>query len=239
MAVRDHKISPVPMTAAGQDEAARVGFIFDCDGTLMDTIDAWHAAEDALLAQAGIELTKEQSDQLNTLTLDEAGIFFHRNFDVFESPAQVIALIEEYLLDFYRTKATLKPGVAEFLAALERAGAPMAVLSSSPQSFLRAGLGRAGILDIFQVVVSVDDVAGTKRDCATYCDVCQQLGLAPWRTWFFDDSWYALSAAGQAGLRPFGIHSADRCGTHGELARFAVGVKDDFSELDAWEFLKI
>ena len=35
------------------------GFIFDCDGTLLDTLDAWDEAERDLFAQAG-NLTRER-----------------------------------------------------------------------------------------------------------------------------------------------------------------------------------
>ena len=42
------------------------GFIFDCDGTLLDSLGAWDVAERDLFAQAG-ELTQEQEDELHAV----------------------------------------------------------------------------------------------------------------------------------------------------------------------------
>lgn len=219
--------------APGADDAAisSCGFIFDCDGTLMDTIDAWHEAENKLMAEAGISLTKEERDELNSLTLDEAGNWFYEKFDVLESPEQVRQLIFDHMLDYYRTQAELNPGVQQFVDELEAAQVPMAILSSSPQDFLQAGLDRVGMTHTFDAVVSVDDLGTTKRDVATYHALCEQLGSDPALTWFFDDSWYALKTAQEAGLRVVGVFSKNECGTHNELARYSEHVIDDFTGL--------
>lgn len=207
------------------------GVIFDCDGTLLDTIDAWHEVEDRLLSDAGITLSKAERDELSSLTLDEAGEFFFVRFDGVDSPQQVRDLIVEHLLEFYRTRSTAVAGAEGFVEALGRRGVPMAVLSSSPQSFLQAGLGRTAMAAHFRAVVSVDDVEGSKRDRETYHHVCGLLGTDPAETWFFDDSWYALKAAREAGLRTVGVFSSDNCGTHEELARYSECVIEDFTGL--------
>lgn len=207
------------------------GVIFDCDGTLLDTIDAWHEVEDRLLSDAGITLSKAERDELSSLTLDEAGVFFFERFDGVDSPQQVRDLIVEHLLEYYRTRSMPVAGAERFVAQLDARGIPLAVLSSSPQSFLQAGLGRTELPSHFRAVVSVDDVEGSKRDRETYHHVCGILGTDPGDTWFFDDSWYALKAAREAGLRTVGIFSSDNCGTHEELARYSEHVIEDFTEL--------
>ena len=35
-----------------------IGVIFDCDGTLVDSMGAWHDVDRTLAAEAGITLTK-------------------------------------------------------------------------------------------------------------------------------------------------------------------------------------
>ena len=37
----------------------RIGVIFDCDGTLIDSMDAWRDLEGELGRRAGVELTSE------------------------------------------------------------------------------------------------------------------------------------------------------------------------------------
>lgn len=220
-----------------QGSAAVVSFIFDCDGTLMDTIEAWHAAEDKLMEETGISLTKKQRDELNSLTLDEAGDFFYNNFAVLESPDQVRQLIIDHMLNYYETEAEMNPGAGDFVKGLYGQGIPLVVLSSSPQSFLQAGFTRTGFTPYFKSILSVEDLTTTKRDPETYEHICNLMGTDPSRTWFFDDSWYAIRTAHQAGLRTVGVFSKDECGTHGELGRYADLVIDSFEDIDWKDFI--
>ena len=216
------------------------GFIFDMDGCLLDTIWLWHEAEQRVLDTVGITLTKEQRDELNALTLDEAATWFHERFGIMGSGEEVARAIVDYMLEYYRTKADPNPGVVEFVNAVHAAGAPMCVLSSSPQAFLQAGLGHAGIKGLFapELVISAEDQGLKKRSPSTFEYTCGLLGTEPADTWLFDDSWYALATAHECGLKTVGTFSSDGCGTHEELARYCDVVVDDFTELDPNDFLK-
>ena len=216
------------------------GFIFDMDGCLLDTIGLWFASEQSVLETAGITLAKEQRDELNTLTLEEAGAWFHDRFGIMGSGQEVARAIVDFMIDSYRTKAAANPGAKEFVRALHEAGAPMCVLSSSPQAFLQAGLGCAGLKEFFadDLVISAEDQGLTKRNPSTFEYVCGLLGTGLADTWLFDDSWYAIATAHETGLRTVGVFSSDGCGTHGELGRYADMVVDDFAGLDPADFLK-
>lgn len=215
------------------------GFIFDMDGTLLDSIKIWHEAEQQVMSSAGIQLAKSERDELNALTLEEAGDFFHDRFGLMESGEAVVKSIVDYMLRFYRTSVEVNPGAVDFVQAVFSAGEPMCVLSSSPQSFLKAGLGRTGMDRFFKpsMVISAEDMGMIKRDPKTFDYVCAQLGTDPADTWLFDDSWYALKTAHEFGLRTVGVFSTDGCGTHEELNRYCDIVVDDFTELDVNEFL--
>lgn len=215
------------------------GFIFDMDGCLLDSIRAWHTVDKRLCESAGITLSKEERDELSTFTLPEAADWFHERFGILGSGSEVVQVMMGYLLDFYRTEAAANPGVEAFLQAVDDSGAPMCVLSSSPQSFLQAGLSTAGLKRFFsdELVISAEDRGWAKRKTDTFQKVCALLGTDPEETWLFDDSWYAVATAREAGLRTVGTFSANECGTHEELARHADYVIDDFTELDFADFL--
>ena len=215
------------------------GFVFDMDGVLLDSIHIWHEAEQQILDQANLVLNKEQRDQLNALTLEEASRWFHDEFGVFEDEKEAAHVITDYMLAFYRTRVEAKPGVVDFVRAVYEAGQPMCVLSSSPQSFIQAGLGHSQLKQYFEdsLIVSAEDGGLTKRSPDTFHHICELLGTQPGDTWLFDDSWYALSTAQGVGLRCVGVFSSDDCGTHEELARYSQVVADDFAGFNLRDFL--
>lgn len=220
-------------------EAERIGLILDCDGTLLDSIGAWHEAEAAVARSGGVALSKAERDELNTLTLPEAGTFFHERFDIGESAQDVVDRINEFMLDYYRERSEARPGALEFLRELRERGAAATVASSSPQAFLQAGLAHTGFLPLIDAVVSVDDVAGSKRDRAIF-DHCRDLmGTDTAFTWGFDDSIYALRTMADAGYRTVGVLSSDLCGSHTEMAEVADLVVAGFEEFDAARFLQL
>lgn len=216
------------------------GFIFDMDGCLLDSIKAWHAVDQRLCKSAGITLSKEERDKLSTLTLPEAAVWFHEHFGIMGSGEEVIEAMSAFLLDFYQTEVEANPGAIEFVSALHDAGVSLCVLSSSPQVFLQAGLARAGLKQFFddELVISAEDRGWAKRKPETFEKVCALMGAPCADTWLFDDSWYAPASARKAGLRTVGVFSSDLCGSHEELARYCEKVVDDFTELEAGEFLK-
>ena len=207
-------------------------FIFDMDGCLLDSIGFWHDAEQRLLDMVGITLTKEERDHLNELTLAEAGVWFHEEFGVLDDPESVAKAVIEFMLESYRTVVEANPGVYEFINTLHEQGAPMCVLSSSPQSFLQAGLTRTDLKQFFpdELIFSADGTGLTKRNPSTFEFVCEKLGSALEDTWLFDDSWYACRTAQELGMHVVGSFSTDECGTHEELGRYSEFVIDDFTD---------
>lgn len=208
-------------------------FVFDMDGCLLDSIKIWHESEQRILDEAGVELTKEQRDRLNALTLEEAGQFFHDLFGIGQDGQAVSAAIIDHMLAFYRTEVEASPGAYEFVKNLYDAGERLCVLSSSPQSFLQAGLEHAGMKRFFEddLIISAEDQGWAKRDPMTFVRVCERLGAEPRDTWLFDDSWYALQTASGVGLHTVGVFSCDGCGTHEELGLHSERVIDSFEEI--------
>jgi len=217
-----------------------IGFIFDMDGCLLDSVKAWHTVDKHVCDTAGITLSKEERDKLSTLTLPEAAVWFHERFGIMSDGDEVLQTMSAFLLDFYQNEVEANPGALEFVRAVYDAGAPMCVLSSSPQAFLQAGLAHAGLKEFFtdDLIISAEDRGWAKRNPDTFEKVCALLGTQPDETWLFDDSWYSPACAREVGLRTVGVFSSDLCGSHEELARYCDVVVDDFTGLNPADYLK-
>ena len=176
------------------------GFIFDCDGTLIDSLDAWSEAERDLFTQTG-PLTQEQEDEIHSAPIERAAEIFHGKYGVGESAEAVLAHLDGHLLDYYAHKAVSLPGACEFVRKAFEGGVPCVVLSSSPRRYLDAGLKRIGIRDCFVELVTTDETGCSKQDAAIYERALAILGSDANSTWAFDDAPYAVFAMHSAGLK--------------------------------------
>lgn len=209
----------------------RFGVVFDCDGTLLDSIGVWHEAEAELFRRAGAECTPEDHAHLVTLTLPETGAFFHERFGLGTSVNDVLAMMDDLLLGFYRTKAVARAGALDLVKRLAANGVPMSVASSSPQSYLRAGLEGTGFAPYLSAIVSVDDAGASKREPAVYDLAREALGTDRANTWGFEDSLYAVRTLKRAGYPVVGVYDCDESGTFADLSKEADLAIRDFSEL--------
>ena len=111
------------------------GAILDFDGTLVDSIDAWHDLEGVLAREAQATVTLEDRKQLIPMSLDEIAQWFHGRFGLGKDARAVRNLMDEYMVDALSHSKAL-PGVETFLESCKRADVKLTVASSSPQLYL-------------------------------------------------------------------------------------------------------
>lgn len=193
------------------DDHACRGAIFDCDGTLLDSLYAWRDLEHAIAEASNGSAIVSDADRahLVTYTVPETAAYLHHTLGFLDSSAAVEAFMDDFLIRYYAEQAKLFAGVYSFLCACQAHHVRMAVASSSRRAYLEAGLKGVGIADFFECVVSVDDVGISKRDPLFFEMVARQLGTDRAATWVFDDAAYALEAAHKAGFPTVAIQGGE------------------------------
>lgn len=218
-------------------DPSQVGCVFDCDGTLLDTMGIWHDMETELARRSNATLTPDDRAVLITCTIPECAAFFHERFGLGVSADEVVGMINEFMLDYYRNHVEAKPGALAFARGLAERGVRMTVASSSPHAFLVAGLERCGFAPLLDGILSVDDVGASKREPVIWHRAREIMGTLPGLTWGVEDSTYAIRTIKAAGYRAIGIHDLDVNGTWDELTTEADHAIRSFEELDADTFL--
>ncbi len=230
----DQKVA-APLQAGA---AAHIGLIFDCDGVLLDSMDAWKQAEVNVCATVGKTPTKEDIDYVNTLTIAEAARFFYEDYGVGTSADDVARMIDESMMSYYSEQAQACAGALDFVHTLRAAGARMVVVSSSPLRYLNAGLGAVGLLPLLDGVFSADELQTSKRERFIFDEAHKLLGTDIAHTWGFDDTAYALETMANAGYKTLGIFSSDQSSSMAQLSAASVqAFERGFQELTAERFL--
>ncbi|WP_251211769.1 HAD family hydrolase [Adlercreutzia murintestinalis] len=216
-----------------------IGVIFDCDGTLLDSMGMWHSLDDRIAERAGVQLTQADRDYFTQATLRECGDYIHERYGFGASGAAVEQLIAGEIMHWYADEVVLKPGAASFVRGLAEAGVPMAVASSTPAAFLREGLNNAGLAPYMRAIVSVEDVRSSKREPLVYDTARAALGTERAVTWGVEDAAYALRTLRAAGYRTMSVFDNDIAGTPEQLKETSDLFVASFTELTAERFLAI
>lgn len=173
-------------------------YLFDCDGTIADSMPLHYAAwsralgewkcafdEHVFYASAG-KPPSEIVAMLNTR-------------DGLDMPVAQVAERKEQL--YYELLPQLKP-VAEVLEHIEAGEGriPYAVVSGSRRDSVVASLTRLGLLSKFQALVCEGDYQNSKPHPEPFLLAARQLGVAPERCLVFEDSDLGIQAATAAGM---------------------------------------
>jgi len=180
------------------DEPFRA-LIFDCDGTLVDTARAHLAAYNAVLSKANAEMPWHwYSTRL--------GVPAHELLAEFSAERRIALAIEEAVAGHATAYQASFDQMREITAVAEVARAyhgkvPMAVASNGIRVNVLGSLRGAGLLDLFDTVVAVDEVAQGKPAPDLYLEAARRLNVAPEDCIVFEDTAEGLEAAHRAGMR--------------------------------------
>jgi HAD superfamily hydrolase (TIGR01509 family) len=181
--------------------------VFDMDGLLLETEDAWTVAETELFARYGKPFGLDEKRAL----LGNAGDALARILErMLEQPGRGYELgdevLELVLREVRRGGADPRPGAAELVAAL-RGRAALAVASNSPRVLVDLALERSGLGDSWGATVCGDEVEQLKPAPEIYLEACRRLGARPEDTVALEDSPTGVASARAAGLFVVGVPS--------------------------------
>ncbi len=172
--------------------------LFDLDGTLIDSVglivDSYHHT----MAAHGLP---RQSDAFWTRSI---GIPLREQLAPFASgPATVDAMVATYRaynLAHHDSRVRRFPGVTEAVAALHAAGCRLGLVTSKNREGSLRGLGVAGLAEVFELIVSADDVTRPKPHPEPVLRALAGLGASPGESVYVGDSVHDLESGRAAGV---------------------------------------
>ncbi len=180
--------------------------VFDLDGTLVDTvstrISAWLAvfAEEGIPAEPGVVSGLIGSDGrwLARTVASLAGI------ELDDARAEAIDARSGSIYGALNVDPRPLPGAREVTRALDRAGIPWAIATSSRREQVRASVEALRLARV-PVIVDGTHVRHAKPDPELLLLAARQLGVDPAGTWYVGDSTFDMEAAVAAGMRAVGV----------------------------------
>jgi len=184
------------------------GAIFDWDGVIIDSSRHHERSWELLAQEEGLPLPpghfKLGFGRKNQIIIPE---LYHWAAADDHAEIERLGNRKEELYRELMAKDDLKPlpGVRQFLEQLRDAGIPRAIGSSTPRANLDAALSRLGIAELFDTIVSAEDVTHGKPDPEVFLKAAVRIHRRPECCVVFEDAYAGIEAARAGGMRVVGI----------------------------------
>jgi len=180
-------------------------YIFDFDGTLVDSMGSWAGVHTAMLKKYNIPCP---SDFVKTITpLGNLRASKHTlSLGVPLTLDEYLESINKTLAVAYGENIPAKKNVPQRLMHLKACGHSLHVLTASPHKFLDICLKRTGIYDLFDNVWSIDDFGMTKSETRIYEEAAARIGVTTADCIFVDDNFTAVETAKKAGMKTVAVY---------------------------------
>ena len=194
--------------------------VFDLDGVVIDSEQIWDDVREQLVKERGGRWHDRAHADMMGMSSPEWSRYMHEVIGLPETPEEINDEVVRGMLERYRGRLPLIPGAADAVRRLA-AEFRLGVASSSNRPLIETVLERARIADLFEAVVSSEEVAAGKPAPDVYLEAARRLGVDPHRCTAIEDSANGIRAARAAGMRVIAIPN-----THYPPAAAALGLAD-------------
>ena len=181
-------------------------FLFDFDGTLIDSMDTFSRCVINVLDMYGVDYPDDIIKICTPKGAKDSPKYCVETFNMPITEEEFHALMLKIAVPDYENSIPAKEGVIETMKALRARGYALNILTGSPHETLDPAFNRLGFGELFEKAWSVDDFPTNKADPKIYLYCAELLGVKPENIVFLDDNIDANRAAKKAGLKVIGVY---------------------------------
>ena len=174
------------------------GLVFDCDGTIADTMPAHYRAWVEALGEFGVEFPE-------AMFYEMGGIPTGRIVEILNErhghamPVEETAMRKERLFERLIPQVMPIDPVVDVIREYD-GKLPMAVATGGMRHICHRTLGVLGLLDKFKAVVTAEDVRHGKPAPDIFLEAARRLGVEPTQCLAFEDANLGIESATTAGM---------------------------------------
>ena len=225
-------------------------FIFDIDGTLVDSMGMWNLVDQAtIFNQTGIEVPVEDIKMLrdsvlyseNNIGGDIYDIFYQEVVNTFgmNITSEQYGVLRRELADYISiNELDFKPGAAEFLQILRSLGKKIGITTTTTRRQFEIYskqnekmVNKAPMKELASAIITCEDVERKKPDPEAYLKTVEKLGAKKKDCIVFEDSLSGAIAAKSAGLDVISVYDDSAKFEQDRLAKIVDYKIESFDEL--------
>ena len=193
---------PVPCLAMTTQYKA---LVFDCDGTLADSMPTHYIAWRATMRKHGIEFDEELFYELGGVPTNKIVALLSKQSGI-ELDANKVAHEKE--LAYAEALYSLQPVVPVVaIAKAHRGRLPMGVATGGERWIAEKSLRQIGVFEWFDAIVAADDVKNHKPHPEVYLEAAHRLKVDPKDCCAYEDTDIGMESARGAGMTVVDVRS--------------------------------
>ncbi len=174
-------------------------YIFDCDGTLADTMPTHYKAWTTALGEHARDFPEALFYELGGVPTARIVEILNERHGHTLPVHETVEIKEALFLELSHEVAAIEPVVA--LARKYHGVKPLAVASGGHRRIVLNTLRALGIADLFQAIVCAEDYQRGKPSPDPFLEAALRLSVAPERCLVFEDTATGIAAATAAGMQ--------------------------------------
>ena len=206
--------------------------IFDMDGTVLDSMQAWVDAIAHILTRRGITPPadlREITRPMNGMLLVD---YLQREFLPGITGREITDEVGAYMEDFYSNRVQAKAGVKNFLSLLKMEGVQCYLATATHRELVRRAIAHAGLEPYFKGIITSEEVGKNKIDSPDIYEwAMKRMGGNKADTVVFEDALFAIRTAKKAGFRVAGVYDPDSEADQEEIRALSDYYITSFEEL--------
>ncbi len=206
-------------------------FIFDLDGTLVDSMWMWKQIDIEYLGRHQIPLPADLQQQIEGMSFSETAVYFKETFNIKDDLDTIKADWNQMACDKYLNEVPFKEGALELLQFAKANGIKLGVATSNSRELVECAAKSLHLHDYMDVIMTACEVKKGKPAPDIYLAVAQRLQVSPDKCLVFEDIIPGIMAGKNAGMSTCAVEDDYSLDIKEEKANLADYYVTTFSEL--------
>ncbi|MBQ4150432.1 MAG: HAD family hydrolase [Clostridia bacterium] len=195
-------------------------YIFDMDGTLIDSVYALDKSVRTFLDPLQIDYPDNIVEIITPLGYTGAAEYI-QSLGVDMEVDKLTTLMKEGMINEYVESIPAKPFAIDVLKKLSDEGKKLCILSASPHFLIDPCVKRLDMEKYFDSIWSTDDFCLKKSDTKIYIEAAKKLGFDVNDCVFVDDNLTNIKTAKAAGMKAIGVYDLTSAASAEEMKKIA------------------
>lgn len=175
-------------------------YIFDMDGTLIDSMPFWDNLMPHFLDAVGVKAEETLVNEIRNMPLQEGVEFVREKYDLPMTKEEIVSEVRELLKKKYESEFLLDDSVLDILHSLKDRGKKLVLATATQRYLVNVFLKRFNLAEFFDMEVVSDESIYHKDDPEYFLRISNEFNVAPKECVVVEDALYAMETAHGVGM---------------------------------------